>query len=111
MEFYDDFSEPVKHVRGPQHARQVDPAQGLDIERRMAAMLIRRVADQHACQVRSTGECIHPNHRRDLDFLKNLLAETGLDAEYPAYTPDEQRTWMSWLRQSGPPDSELEDVT
>lgn len=110
VEFYDDFAEPVKRVRGPQHAPQVDPERGLDIERRMAAMNIRRMADQHACQARKSGECHDPNHRRDMDLLDHLLAMTGLGAAYPAYTEEEKQMWMSWLRQSGPPDVGLQDA-
>ena len=72
----------------------------------MAAMQVRRLCDQHECTARETGSCDHPNHRRDMHFLLEMLSYLGLEAEYPAYTPDDHRLWLRWLGQSGPPEEE-----
>jgi len=65
-------------------------------------MKVRRLADQHQCQARATGACDHPNHRRDMDLLREMLDALGLDEGYPAYTAAEDRTWLKWIGQSGP---------
>jgi hypothetical protein len=75
-----------------------------DIHRRLAAMRVRYLSDQHGCQAHQTGRCDHPNHRRDMDLLATMLDMIGLDQDYPAYTEAERRTWLTWIGQSGPPD-------
>lgn len=45
------------------------------IVQRMAANLVRRQCDQHACQ---GSPCQHPGHDRDVDYLRHCLAFLGL---------------------------------
>jgi hypothetical protein len=106
MELYDEGDEPTRRARGPRHAPRVDPERATRVERRMAAMHVRRLCDQHECTARKTGSCDHPNHERDMHFLREMLSHLGLDAEYPAYSPDDHRLWLRWLGQSGPPEEE-----
>lgn len=98
-------------ARGPRHGGRVDPVRGEDINQRMAAMRVRSWGNRHACAEPATGECTHPNHRRDAHGLLStekdgpgLLDMLGLPHEYPAYTEDEKRMWLRWIGQSGPPD-------
>lgn len=107
MDFNDDFSEPVNRARGPRHTPRVDPDLAAGIERRMAAMRARYLCDQHDCQAHRTGSCDHPNHRRDVDLLNNMLDMLGLEREYPGYSQTENVVWLKWLRQSGPPEDDI----
>lgn len=109
-----DLDEDISRARGPRHASRVDSEQAVDIERRLAALMVRRICNQHAC----TGtDCAHENHRRDVDFLLSartqdpgMLDMLGLPREYPDVTEKDRITWLKWLRQSGPPEAALDDV-
>lgn len=101
MDFYDDGADAVQ-TRGPRHATRVPDEVGEGIHHRMAAMRVRYLSDQHGCQAHRAGICHHPNHRRDMDLLQEMLAALGLDQTYPAYTAAENRTWLKWIGQSGP---------
>lgn len=119
LEFYEDFSEPAKRPPGPRHARQVDPEMAVDIERRLAAMMVRRICNQHKC----TGPgCTDENHRKDADYLlstdkrydpvtgvllpSGMLDMLGLPHECPDITEKDRTTWLKWLRQAGPPEDD-----
>lgn len=97
---YDD--EPQTSARGPRHAARVPLDVAEDIHARLAAMQVRRKTDQHHCTARRDGICAHPNHRRDMHYLTEMLDMLGLDHGYPAYTAAENRTWLRWVGQSGP---------
>lgn len=114
MEFNDDYDESSEQKpRKFRHATRVDPDQAADIERRMAAMRVRSMCNQHQCTEPSTGFCDDPNHRKDADYLLStdgkhpgMLDMLGLDTAYPAYTDKEKATWLRWLGQAGPPEEQ-----
>lgn len=57
-------------------------------ESRLAAMLTRRVANQHGCQPR----CRHRNHRRDLHYLQTMLdVMMPVPGPYPPPRPEDYR--------------------
>lgn len=101
--------------RNRKRARAVDPEQGADIERRMAAMMVRRVCNQHRC---TGSDCTDIEHRKDNDFLLStdkdhpgMLDMLGLAHEYPDLTEQDRTVWLKWLGQAGPPeDADLEDA-
>lgn len=96
----DDLTEAS--ARRPRHAAKVSHEVAESIHERLAAMQVRRATDQHQCQARGTGSCDHPNHRRDMAYLHEMLDTLGLSHDYPAYTQAEDRTWLKWIGQSGP---------
>lgn len=99
----DEYAEPEElSSRRPRRAARVPDDVAESIQARMAAMRVRHAADQHQCTARATGRCDHPNHRRDMDLLGEMLDTIGLSHDYPAYTPDEDRIWLRWVGQSGP---------
>ena len=58
-----------------------------DIGIRMAAATVRRMCNQHGC----TGmECTHPNHRRDISYLRAMLLTSGLPGTYTKISPEER---------------------
>lgn len=87
-------------ARRPRHAAQVPDELADGILRRMAAMRVRHQVDQHGCSARVSGTCDDPNHRRDVDYMREMLSTLGLDESYPAYTDDEKRTLLKWLGTS-----------
>lgn len=91
----EDLLTPIH--RRPRHASRVPDDIGEDIHRRMAAMRVRHLVDQHDCRQREDGTCTHPNHRRDVDFLHEMLDTLGLDHSYPAYTKADEQTWLRWV--------------
>lgn len=97
----DDYDEP-RAPRAPRHAAKVPDEVAEDIHQRLAAMAVRRKTDQHHCTAHRDGVCHHPNHRRDMDYLAEMLDTLGLGHDYPAYTQAEGRTWLTWIGQSGP---------
>lgn len=101
-----DFPDDNSSQRNskPRHATRVDPAQGADIEQRMAAMTVRRLSKEHECEVSESGECIHPMHRQKVDLAREILSMLGLPGSDPTYTQAEQRLWLRWVGQSGPPE-------
>lgn len=86
--------------RRPRHSARVPDDLAEDILHRMAAMRVRHQANQHECRARKTGSCDHPNHRRDLDYMQEMLSTLGLAQDYPAYTDAEQQTLLKWLGTS-----------
>jgi hypothetical protein len=111
MDAYGEDAANPAASRRPRHATRVDEAVAQDIQRRMAAMQVRRKCNQedHQCTTPSTGSCEHPNHRRDADLLLStdrefpgMLDMLGLDNAYPAYDAKEKATWLKWLGQAGP---------
>lgn len=111
MDFYNDYDTPQSRPPArPRRAAPIDDDEADDIQRRMAAMKIRRRCNKHECTTPKTGSCDHPNHRRDNDSLLSeddeypgVLIILGLDTAYPACTEKEQAAWLKWLGQSGPP--------
>jgi len=103
MDFHEE-PESLSSVsrRRPRHASRVPDELAEGIVRRMAAMRVRHQVDQHECHARETGTCEHPNHRRDIDYMREMLGALGLDQQYPAYTDTEQRMLLKWIGNSGP---------
>lgn len=115
MDFYDEAMGERVPSAPRRHARKIDPDQAIDIERRLAAMAVRRMCNQHQC----TGEsCVDTSHRKDADYLLSenerfpgMLDMLGLPREYPDLTEQDRLVWLKWLRQAGPPeDAGLEDA-
>ena len=67
------------------------------LTRRMAAQLVRRVCNQHGCTASTAGECRHPDHRRDLDFLRHCFQLLGLDKNLQPVEVDERRGFLRGL--------------
>jgi hypothetical protein len=110
MDLYDDYEDlHTQSPRKPRRKGQVDPAVAADINRRMAAMMVRRMCNQHECTEPETGSCEHPNHRRDNDYLLStdrkypgMLEVLGFDTAYPSYTQAEKELWLRSIGQAGP---------
>jgi hypothetical protein len=50
-----------------------------EAEKTLARLTVRRYANQHGCcQASTTTACIHPDHRRDVDYARWLLTMLGL---------------------------------
>lgn len=115
MDFYEDYQDPAK--RRTRHAGHIDADKATETERRLAAMMTRRICNQHAC----TGtDCADENHRKDVDYLlstdkrydpvtgvllpSGMLDMLGLPREYPDITEKDRITYLKWLKQAGPPD-------
>lgn len=96
----DPADRPTRRPR--HHAPKVDDALGEDIQRRMAAMKVRRRTNEHDCQAPVTGQCDHPLHRQKVDFALHMLEMLGLDSAYPAYDEKDKPTWLKRIGQSGP---------
>lgn len=106
MEIYDDYEElHTQPRRKPRSASGLDHDTAADIERRMAAMKVRRRCNEHDCQAPKAGTCNHPNHRQKVHGALEVLEMLGLDPAYPAYTEAEKKAWSNWLRHSGPPET------
>jgi hypothetical protein len=55
-----------------------------EVAKALAAETVRRYGNQHGCRQGSTNTpCIHPNHRRDVDYTHHLLSMLGLPHTYP----------------------------
>lgn len=110
MDLYDDTEDlSTQNRRRPKYAARVPDDIGRDIHHRMAAMLVRRMCNQHQCTTPKTGTCDHPDHRKDNDYLHSvdenypgMLDMLGFDHDYKPYTEDEKKTWLRWIGQSGP---------
>lgn len=109
MDFHEEDEGRTSRPRSPRHAPQVKPELGADIERRMAAQMVRRICNQHQC----TGwDCTNENHRKDAHFLLStdkdypgMLDMLGLPREYPDLTEEDRTVWLTWLGQAGPEDA------
>lgn len=67
---------------------------------RLAALVVWRQCDQHRCTSLGTDdECIHWNHRRDVDYAKNCLAQLGLNEAFPVVDDDDRRALLKGLSQ------------
>lgn len=110
MDFHDDYEDlDTQPSRRPRHAARIPDEVGEDIHQRMAAMMVRRMCNQHQCTQPTTGVCEHPNHRKDNDYLHSvdkeypgMLDMLGFGHDYQPYTEDEKQTWLKWIGQSGP---------
>lgn len=47
-------------------------------ERHRAATLVGRFTNQHACSAPAGQVCVHPDHRRDVDYTRVMLDLLGL---------------------------------
>lgn len=61
---------------------------------RLAAQMVRRKCNQHQCE---GAACAHPNHRRDVDFLRHCLEVLGLPGDHQEVTPEDRDNLMSSL--------------
>jgi hypothetical protein len=70
-----------------------------DLAKRLAALAVRRAANQHGCRGR---DCRHPDHRRDVDFCRVLLEMIGLPGEYPEVTEADRVEYVTGVAQTIP---------
>lgn len=54
---------------------------------RMAATTVRRKCNQHRC---AGVSCAHPNHRRDVDYLRHCLELLGLPGTHETVTAEDR---------------------
>lgn len=74
-----------------------------DVIRHLAATRVRRMCNQHAC---SGPGCVHPNHRRDVDYLGHILNVLSLPGAYQEVTQEDRNRLLTSLAQQ--PDERLE---
>lgn len=114
MNLDDIYAEdPARTPRRPRHAAQVPDDVADSIRTRLAATKVRRMCNTHDCTGTPASPCQHPNHRRDADRLLStdkefpgMLDMLGLSTTWEPVGDDERRTWLTWIGQSGPADTE-----
>jgi len=52
----------------------------------LAALMVRRMCNQHGC---AGPGCDHPDHVRDVDYLRHCLAVLGLPGKLPMLTEED----------------------
>lgn len=81
---------------GSHHAsRPTDPRPS--VVARMAATMVRRQCNQHACEGPLTGSCAHANHRRDADYLNFCLTALGLPQDLEPVTGEDRASLFASL--------------
>lgn len=50
------------------------------------------------------AKCEHPNHRRDVDYLKHCLDALGLSGPFPVVTDNDRSNLIAALEKVGPID-------
>lgn len=70
-------------------ARQANLDAG-DVITKMATTMARRMCNQHGCTAPSGRPCRHPDHRRDVDYLRHVLSVLGLPGAHEAVTPEDR---------------------
>lgn len=76
-----------------------------DLERRLAALTVRRKARQHTCVFAvhdETDHCIHPDHPRDVDYMNALLDALALDRTYPQVDDEERAAYGTTVARDLP---------
>ena len=80
--------------------RQDERQSGLDaaaIITKMAVTSARRMCNQHGCDASSETPCIHPEHRRDVDYLAHVLDVLGLPGDYQEVTSTDRQLLLTAL--------------
>lgn len=71
--------------------------EGPAIVARMAAATVRRQCNQHDCDDPRGGRCTHPDHRRDLDYLRHCLEMLDLPGDFTPVTPEDHDRLLNSL--------------
>ena len=70
-----------------------------NVAAKMATVMARRMCNQHRCTAPSGTPCVHPDHRRDVDYLRHVLTLLGLPGAYAEVTQDDRDQLLSSLAQ------------
>lgn len=70
-----------------------------DVVAKMAAATVRRMCNQHACELPKTGACEHPDARRDADYLRYVLSVLGLPGDFQEVTEQDRANLLSAMAQ------------
>lgn len=89
----------ISDSSGSREATMADDRSRDAVAMKLAAMLVRRQCNQHGCEKPATGACGHPEHRRDVDYMRHCLDVLGLPSELPDLTPRERQEWLGGLRR------------
>lgn len=66
---------------------------------KLAASMVRRMCNQHGCEMPLKGTCDHPNHRRDVDYLRSMLDLLGLPQDFEEVTQADRDNLLLSLAQ------------
>lgn len=70
----------------------------VDVITRMATMTARRMCNQHDCRATHDSPCEHPDHRRDVDYLRHVLDVLGLPGDFQQPSDGDHDELMCSLR-------------
>lgn len=90
----------VSDVSGAREATLDEDQQSDMVAGKLAALMVRRQCNQHSCLKPSTGTCDHPDHRRDVDYMRHCLEVLGLTSDYPELTESDRRAWLGGLKSN-----------
>lgn len=71
--------------------------EGSAIVARMAAATVRRQCNQHDCDDPRGDQCVHPDHRRDIDYLRHCLEMLNLPGDFSPVTSEDHDQLLSSL--------------
>jgi hypothetical protein len=79
----------------------------LEIVRKRAALVVRRMANQHGCTGTTLdrygrSDCQHPDHRRDVDYCREMLSCLDLPSVYVPVTQAERVEHVTGVAQDLP---------
>lgn len=91
-------SVPVTRTTTHGEAREANQVVN-DVVAKLAATTVRRMCNQHACELSATGACEHPDARRDADYLRHILDVLGLPGDFQEVTEQDRANLLSAMAQ------------